>query len=79
MSYYCNFFIGFLFLCSFIQDYLELTQAIMIPILLYIVAKARLRALSEEGSEPALATVPAEAPRWDGYSPRHARARLERM
>ena len=47
LSCYCNFFIGFLFLCSFIQDYLELTQAIMIPILLYIVAKARLRTLGE--------------------------------
>jgi hypothetical protein len=46
-SCYCNFFIGFLFLCSFIQNYLELTQAIMIPILLYIVSKARLRALAE--------------------------------
>ena len=47
VSRYCNFFIGFLFLCSFIQDYLELTQAIMIPVLLYIVSKARLRALAE--------------------------------
>jgi hypothetical protein len=47
LSCYCNFFIGFLFLCSFIQDYLELTQAIMIPILLYIVSKARLRTLGE--------------------------------
>jgi hypothetical protein len=47
VSCYCNFFIGFLFLCSFIQNYLELTQAIMIPILLYIVSKARLRALAE--------------------------------
>jgi hypothetical protein len=47
VSCYCNFFIGFLFLCSFIQNYLELTQAIMIPVLLYIVAKARLRALAE--------------------------------
>jgi hypothetical protein len=47
VSCYCNFFIGFLFLCSLIQNYLELTQAIMIPILLYIVSKARLRALSE--------------------------------
>jgi hypothetical protein len=46
-SCYCNFFIGFLFLCSFIQNYLELTQAIMIPILLYIVSNARLRALAE--------------------------------
>ena len=41
-SCYCNFFIGFLVLCSFIQNYLELTQAIMIPIILYIVSKARL-------------------------------------
>jgi hypothetical protein len=48
VSCYCNFFIGFLFLCSFIQNYLELTQAIMIPILLYIVSKARLRALADE-------------------------------
>jgi len=47
VSCYCNFFIGFLFLCSFIQNYLELTQAIMIPVLLYIVSKARLRALAE--------------------------------
>jgi hypothetical protein len=47
VSCYCNFFIGFLFLCSFIQNYLELTQAIMIPILLYIVSKARLRAIAE--------------------------------
>jgi len=47
VSCYCNFFIGFLVLCSFIQNYLELTQAIMIPILLYIVSKARLRALAE--------------------------------
>src|ERR1017187_4759103 len=46
VSCYCNFLIGFLFLCSFIQNYLELTQAIMIPILLYIVSKARLRALA---------------------------------
>jgi hypothetical protein len=46
-SCYCNFFIGFLFLCSFIQNYLELTQAIMIPVLLYIVSKARLRAIAE--------------------------------
>jgi hypothetical protein len=44
---YCNFFIGFLFLCSFIQNYLELTQAIMIPTLLYIVSKARLRTIVE--------------------------------
>jgi hypothetical protein len=48
VSCYCNFFIGFLFLCSFIQNYLELTQAIMIPVLLYIVSKARLRALADE-------------------------------
>jgi hypothetical protein len=48
VSCYCNFFIGFLFLCSFIQNYLELTQAIMIPALLYIVSKARLRALAED-------------------------------
>jgi hypothetical protein len=47
VSCYCNFFIGFLVLCSFIQNYLELTQAIMIPVLLYIVSKARLRALAE--------------------------------
>lgn len=47
-SCYCNFFIGFLFLCSFIQNYLELTQAIMVPVLLYIVSKARLRTLAEE-------------------------------
>jgi hypothetical protein len=47
VSCYCNFLIGFLFLCSFIQNYLELTQAIIIPILLYIVSKARLRALAE--------------------------------
>ena len=47
VSCYCNFFIGFLFLCSFIQNYLELTQAIMIPVILYIVSKARLRALAE--------------------------------
>jgi hypothetical protein len=47
VSCYCNFFIGFLFLCSFIQNYLELTQAIMIPVLLYIVSKARLRTLAE--------------------------------
>ncbi len=47
VSCYCNFFIGFLLLCSFIQNYLELTQAIMIPVLLYIVSKARLRALAE--------------------------------
>jgi hypothetical protein len=48
VSCYCNFLIGFLFLCSFIQNYLELTQAIMIPILLYIVSKARLRALADD-------------------------------
>ena len=48
ISYYCNFFIGFLFLCCTIEDYLELTQAIMIPILLYIIAKARLRTLMAE-------------------------------
>jgi hypothetical protein len=47
LSCYCNFFIGFLLLCSFIQNYLELTQAIMIPVLLYIVSKARLRVVSE--------------------------------
>jgi hypothetical protein len=47
LSCYCNFFIGFIVLCSFIQNYLELTQAIMIPVLLYIVSKARLRALVE--------------------------------
>jgi len=50
VSFYCNFFIGFLFLCSFIQNYLELTQAIMIPVLLYIVSKARLRALAESAA-----------------------------
>jgi hypothetical protein len=50
VSCYCNFFIGFLFLCSFIQNYLELTQAIMIPVLLYIVSKARLRALAESAA-----------------------------
>jgi hypothetical protein len=50
VSCYCNFFIGFLFLCSFIQNYLELTQAIMIPVLLYIVSKARLRTLAEEAA-----------------------------
>jgi hypothetical protein len=50
VSCYCNFFIGFLFLCSFIQNYLELTQAIMIPILLYIVSKARLRALADSAA-----------------------------
>jgi hypothetical protein len=50
LSYYCNFFIGFLFFCSFIQNYLELTQAVMIPILLYIIAKARLRTLRAEAA-----------------------------
>jgi hypothetical protein len=50
VSCYCNFFIGFLFLCSFIQNYLELTQAIMIPVLLYIVSKARLRALAKSAA-----------------------------
>ena len=52
VSCYCNFFIGFLLLCSLIQNYLELTQAIMIPVLLYIVSKARLRALGESGLRP---------------------------
>jgi hypothetical protein len=53
IAYYCNFLIGFIFLCSFIQNYLELTQAIMIPILLYIIAKARLRTLTEEAADRA--------------------------
>jgi hypothetical protein len=47
VSCYCNFFIGFIVLCSFIQNYLELTQAIMIPVLLYIVSKARLRSIAD--------------------------------
>lgn len=46
LSYYCNFFLGFLLCCCFIQNYLELIQAIAIPIMLYLIAKARLRTLN---------------------------------
>jgi hypothetical protein len=56
VSCYCNFFIGFLLLCSFIQNYLELTQAIMVPIILYIVSKARLRALAEGAAASDIST-----------------------
>lgn len=41
-GYYCNFLLVFLLLCSFIEDYLELTQAILIPAVLYVIAKGRL-------------------------------------
>jgi hypothetical protein len=45
-AFYCNFFIGFMGLCCFIQYYLENIQGIMVPILLYAISRARLRALA---------------------------------
>jgi hypothetical protein len=41
-SYYCNFFLVFLMMCSLIENYAEFTQAISIPVVLYLVAKARI-------------------------------------
>jgi hypothetical protein len=47
-GYYCNFMIVFIMLCSCIEDYLELTQAISIPVLLYLVSRGRLRSATSE-------------------------------
>lgn len=41
-GFFCNFFLIFFLLCCLIQDYLEFEQAICIPVLLYLIAKARM-------------------------------------
>jgi hypothetical protein len=45
---YCKFFIIFLTLNCFVENYLELTQALAIPAALYVVARGRLRAIRLE-------------------------------
>jgi hypothetical protein len=47
LSFYCNFLITFLICNAFIENYLELVQAISIPVILYIAAQGRIRALMQ--------------------------------
>jgi hypothetical protein len=47
LSFYCNFLIAFLICNAFIENYLELVQAISIPVILYIAAQGRIRALMQ--------------------------------
>jgi hypothetical protein len=52
LSLYCNFFIVFLFLNCLIENYLEMVQANFIPILLYVLAQGRIRAILASRDNP---------------------------
>lgn len=48
LAKFLNFQIVFLVMCCCIENYAEYVQAILLPLLLYIIAKARIKFLSEE-------------------------------